>query len=335
MLFRAIVGTIAALMLCLGSAANADPLVIRHGWVSMTNVLSPLVFEHRDILRHYGKSYVVVPMHFAGTSPEIQAIAADDVDVITLAFSTLAAGVQNAHLDLRVVADGFQDGAPGYLSSPFLVRNDSGIRRIEDLKGKVLASNAIGGALDVALRALLRQHGLEDKRDYTLVEAAFPNMNAMLLEKKVDLIADVPPFIFAPQIATNAHPLARMKDAVGRSQMIVLAMRKRFISAHRAALTDFFEDMLRGERWLLDPANRAAARENVARATKLPVARLKYLYTSADYYHAPDGRPDIAAMQRDMATEVKFGFLKTALDVRKYVDLSLIDAAARRARKSP
>jgi hypothetical protein len=33
-----------------------------------------------------------------------------------------------------------------------------------------MASNAIGSALDMGLRAMLRRHGLEDRRDYTLVE---------------------------------------------------------------------------------------------------------------------------------------------------------------------
>jgi len=314
-----------------GTAARADePLVIRHGWVSATNVLSPLIFQKPDILRNLGKSYTVEAIHFNGTSPELPAIAANEIDIITLGFSTLAAGVLKAGLDLRAVADGFQDGVPGYLSSPFMVRNDSGIRRIEDLKGKVVATNSIGGSLDVALRALLRKHGLEDKRDYTVIETAFSTMNPMLLEKKVDLIATAPPFTQDPTLQDSAHVLARMKDGVGQSQMIVLAARKGFLEKNRAALYDFFEDLLRGERWLLDPANRQQALALVADFTKQPPERFQYLYTKDDFYHDPDARPNLAAMQNDMETQVKLGFLKQDLDVKQYVDLSFIDEAARR-----
>jgi sulfonate transport system substrate-binding protein len=315
-------------------AARADePLVIRHGWVSMTNALSPMIFENKAILRHYGKTYIVEPVHFTGTSTQIQAIAANQIDIITLGFSTLAAGVQNAGLDLRVVADSFQDGVPGHLSSPFMVLNDSGIKRIEDLKGKVLATNAIGGSLDVALLALLRKHGMEDKRDVTIIEAAFPNMNAMLLERKVDMVSLTPPFIYDPALEQNAHVLARMKDGVGQSQMIVLAARKDFLEKNRAALYDFFEDMLVGVRWFLDPANRQDAIAIVAGLTKQPVERLQYLYTKDDFYHSPDARPNLAAMQNDMETQVKLGFLKQGLDVKQYVDLSFIDEAARRLKQ--
>ena len=69
-----------------------------------------------------------------------------------------------------------------------MVLNDGPIKKVEDLKGKVIATNAVGSAVDVAMRAMLRKYGLEDKRDYTVVEAPFPTMRAMLAEKKVDLV---------------------------------------------------------------------------------------------------------------------------------------------------
>ena len=71
---------------------------------------------------------------------------------------------------------------------------DGPIKKPEDLKGKVIGTNAAGSAVDVATRAMLRKFGLEDKRDYTVVESPFPTMRAMLAEKKVDLIPGVLPF---------------------------------------------------------------------------------------------------------------------------------------------
>ena len=55
---------------------------------------------------------------------------------------------------------------------------DSTIHKIEDLKSKVIATNAAGSAIDIAMRAMLRKHGLEANRDYTMVEAPFPAMRA-------------------------------------------------------------------------------------------------------------------------------------------------------------
>ena len=77
-----------------------------------------------------------------------------------------------------------QDGVPGYFSSQYYVRKDSGIDKVEDLKGKVIGTNGAGSAVDVAIRAMLKKHGLEDKRDYTMLEAPLPAMAAISWKRK-------------------------------------------------------------------------------------------------------------------------------------------------------
>src|SRR4029079_14051718 len=116
--------------------------------------------------------------------------------------------VQNAGIsDLRVVADGFRDGVPGYFSNQFFVRKDSGIAKIEDLKGKVLVTNAVGAGVDIAMKAGLKKHGLIDKRDFTVIEAPFPTMSAMLNETKADLATAVMPFGLTPLLHYIGHAL--------------------------------------------------------------------------------------------------------------------------------
>jgi hypothetical protein len=66
------------------------------------------------------------------------------------------------------------------------------------------ATNSMGSAVDIGSRAMLKKHGLEDKRDYTVVEAPFPTMKAMLAQKKADLGTFVPPFAFDPELAQIA-----------------------------------------------------------------------------------------------------------------------------------
>ena len=130
---------------------------------------------------------------------------------------------------------------------------DGPVQKIEDLKGKVLATNAIGSGVDVAMRAMLRKHGLEANRDYTVIEAPFPAMRAMLAEKKVDLIPAVLPFSLDPELKKIAQTLFTSADAVGVTQFVMWSARKPFIDAHRAALVDFLEDSLRIMHWYLDP----------------------------------------------------------------------------------
>jgi len=126
----------------LAHTADADPVTIRTGWVVATSGYSPLQLEKKDLLKHYGKSYVMEPQHFKGTAPQLTAFAGGQIDIATIGYSTFALAVLNAKMgDIRIVADGFQDGADGYNSTAFVVRNDGGIAKVEDLKGKVVASN--------------------------------------------------------------------------------------------------------------------------------------------------------------------------------------------------
>jgi len=322
----------AALLTLWTSVATAEPLTVRTGWVVATSGYTPLLLEKKELLTHYGSSYVLEPRHFQGTAPQLTAFAAGEIDIATIGYSTFALAVLNAKLDdIRIVADGFQDGAEGYVSTAFMVRNDSGIARVEDLKGKVVATNGFGGAYDVGMRAMLKKHGLEDKRDYSVVESDFAHMNAMLLEKKAALTIGSMPFALDPEMRANAHALFTLRDAMGRTQMIVLASRQGFLEKNRAALKDFFADMLAAFRWFHDPAHRDEAIAIVARVTKQPAERLgAYLYSPRDFYYDRNGRPDLAALQSNIATLRALDMIKGEVAVKNYVDLSFIEEAAKR-----
>src|SRR4249919_3995554 len=159
--------------------AQAEPVKIRMAWVAPVSNWASIVLEKKDLAKHMGKSYTVESVRFAGTPPMMTALAAGELEIANLAYSTFPLAVQNANLDdLRVIADEFQDGVTGFHSNEFSVLKDSPIQKVEDLKGKVIATNAMGSAVDIGSRAMLKKHGLEDKRDYTIVEAPFPTMKA-------------------------------------------------------------------------------------------------------------------------------------------------------------
>lgn len=313
-------------------SAAADPVTIRSGYTVMVSGFSPLVLEKTDIMRHCGQSYVLEPRHFQSTSLELTALASGNADIVSLGYSTLAVAVLNAHLDdIRVVADANEDGAGGHKSVPFMARNDGGIARVEDLKGKVIATNGAGGAFDVAMRWMLHQHGLDDKRDYTAIETDYANMPAMLLSRKAALIIGAMPWALNPELQANAHILFTAADALGRSQMTVMASRAPFIAAHRAAMVDFFEDMMRVERWFRDPANHQAAVAIAANLTKQPAAGLDpYLFTKNDSYVDPTLHPDLDSLQRNIGVMKALGFISADVPVKNYVDLGLVEEAAKR-----
>ena len=312
-------------------AARAEPLLIRNSYVVPVSNWEPMIVEKKDLAKHWGKSYVMEAVRYQGTPPMITALANGELEIANLAYSTLGIAIDNAGIsDLRVIADDFRDGVPGYFSNQFFVRKDSGIKKIEDLKGKVLATNAVGAGIDIAMKAGLKKHGLIDKRDFTVIEAPFPTMAAMLKDKKADLVSAVLPFALAPQLNEIGVPLYDQTEGLGASQFVFWTARQSWIDKNRAALVDYMEDMLRIERWYLDPKNHDEAMQIAGRLLKVPPERFSWLYTKKDYYHDPDMKPDLVALQRNVDVATDMGIFKSKVDVKAHSDLSLIEEAAKR-----
>ena len=330
------IATLSAIMLFASAAyadpVGAEPVKLRVGGVAPSADLVELIFAKQGVARHLGQSYSYAPMHMAGTPPVITAIATGDLDIGVFSYSSFGLAIENAKMtDLRVIFDEFQDGAPGYYTGEFKVLKDGPIRAIEDMKGHVAASPGAGSALDIAIRAMMKKHGMEDKRDYTIVEAALPNLKSMLLSKKVDLAAAGTTAITDPDLQAQTRNLFTQVEAVGRTEMIMLAGRSGFLEKNRAAVTDFLEDALRARRFYFDPANHKEAVAIVSQFTKQPADQLDpWLFTRHDYYRDPNGVPDASALQGSVDLLKRLGFLKTEIEAKRYVDLSYVRAAAAR-----
>jgi len=312
-----------------------QPLKIRIAWVVPVTNLPSLLIAKQDLMTHNGKSYTLDAVRFQGTPPMITALAAGELDIADFAFSSLALAIQNAGMsDLKVIADESRDGAFDYYTAPYVVLKDGPIKTIKDLKGKSVASVGAGSAVDIAMRAMLRKNGLEDKRDYNVVEAGFPNMAAMLMSKKVDLISSVLPFSLDPELQKAGRTLFTIKDAIGSAQLVVWAARKPFIDKNRAALVDFLEDSIRVQQWLIDPKNRKEVLQLAGKVANQPPERFaSWLFTKGDNYRDPKLVPDIDALQRNVDTQAELGFLKAKIDIKgKFTDLSLVEEAGKRVK---
>ena len=147
-------------------------------------------------------------------------------------------------------------------------------------------------------------------------------------------MSSVRPFSADPELLKIAHPLFTQKDAIGTSQMIILVAQESFIKKNRAAVVDYLEDSVRALHWYSDPANHNEVVKILADFAKAPTDRYQsWLFTKGgDFFHDPNGLPDLTALQRNIDLQQELGFLKGKLDVKKYADLSLVEEAAKRAK---
>jgi NitT/TauT family transport system substrate-binding protein len=314
------------------SAVSAEPVKIRAAWVVAPASLLPVLFAKPGLARHQGQSYSFEAINIRASPLQITAIAAGEIEIAALGFSSFPFAVENAGLaDLRIIAHEITDGAGENFSTHFMVRKDGGIGTVADLKGKVVAVNGLGTGVHMGLQAMLRKHGLEDKRDYTTIEAPFPTMKAVLLEGKADLVVTATPFVFDPELNAKARTLFTQKDAMGPSELSFWTARGEFLAKNRPAVIDFLEDSLRALRWYLDPANRKEAVALIAGFLKQPPERFEgWIFSRNDFYRDPGGLVDLAALQRNVDLMRELGFVSRPLEVARYGGLDLVKEASQR-----
>jgi NitT/TauT family transport system substrate-binding protein len=310
--------------------AKAEPAKIRIGYDTIPLHIIPVIFRMPELQKHNGKEYTLEFFRFRGSPLQVQALAADEIDIAALSFSTFATSINTAKLPIKGIADLAQDG-PWY-SQVFAVKKDSPVKKVEDLKGKTLAVNAFGGGSDMAARSVLVKHGLTPDKDVRIIEASFGAMPAMVRQGRVDIATFPAPIWAVHSKQGDLRPLFRQSDGLGTQQFLLYVAKDEFIQKNRKALVAFYEDYLRGLKAVLDPKNRTKVLETVSKVAGSPVKNFEEwaLLEGKDYYHSPDGKINAKALQSNINSLKELGLLKQTLDVAPHIDNSLLDEAAKR-----
>jgi NitT/TauT family transport system substrate-binding protein len=308
---------------------RAEPVKLRIGYDVIPIHITPVIFKMPQFLKNYGKDYTIEWFRFKGSPLQVQALAANQIDLAALAFSTFATSISTAHLPIVGIADLAQDG-PWY-SQNFAVKKDSPIKTVEDLKGKTVAVNAFGGATDMAVRTMLVKHGLTPDKDVRIIEASFGAMGAMVRAGKIDVGSFPAPQWSVASRAGDLRSLFRQSDGLGDQQFLLYAAKTDFVAKNRQTLVAYFADYLRGLKAVLDPKNREEVLKVMSRESGAPISTFDQwaLLKGKDYYHSPDGKINVKALQNNINSLKQLGLLKQTLDVAPHVDNSILEAAAK------
>lgn len=317
-----------AATLAAAATASAETYKLRVGYDTIPTHLAPIIFKMPEDTKYFGKDYAIDFIRFKGSSLQLQALAADQVDVAVLAFSTFATGIVNAKLPIKGIADVAQDG-PSF-STVYAVAGSSPIKSVKDLKGQTIAVNAFGGAVDMAARSVLRKNGLTPDRDVRIIEAGFGAMEAMTRENKVQVGAFLAPFWLRAQRA-GFRPLFQQKDGMGTTEFLFFAVKDDFIAKHRDILVKFLTDYVHGTGVVHDPKNRDRVLKIMAGLTDRPEAAFAdwALLPGKDYYHDPKGLINEEALQSNVDSLAELKMIPKSFDVRAHIDNSLVREAGK------
>jgi NitT/TauT family transport system substrate-binding protein len=162
----------------------------------------------------------------------IEALFAGAIDMTYIGPNpTISGYVRSNGEAVRVVAGAASGGAA------FVVRNDSGINKPEDLHGKKVASPQLGNTQDVALRAWLLAHGLKslDKGgDVQVMPMANPDQLTLFLKKQLDAAWAPEPWATRLIHEGNGRLFLDERDLWPNRQFVItnLIVSARFLNEH-------------------------------------------------------------------------------------------------------
>jgi ABC-type nitrate/sulfonate/bicarbonate transport system substrate-binding protein len=140
-----------------GLTLSAEPIVLQDvkiGYTSMSISAFPIEFARRKgFFREEGVSVLMIVMR---TNVIMNALLTRGIDYGTPTTSI----IRGAASDLPVKAVAVLTGRPDYFLA---VKKE--FKSLRDLKGKRIAIGTFGAAADIALRAVVRQEGLDPDRD--------------------------------------------------------------------------------------------------------------------------------------------------------------------------
>ena len=318
MIRRLFIGFAALTLLaaCGGGPDNSDKASLTLG--DQANGLKTL-FEASGALE--GASFNYKWAEFQGAAPLFQAMQSDNVDTGSAADIPTLQAISGG-LPIKFVAATESNGQ----GTAILLRKDSAIKTVADLKGKeVLVSTARGSIADYLLANALTKAGLKYS-DVTVKYAVPTAAQAAFSSGKVEIWAIFGVFQ-ATAVAQGAKVLIDGRDG-GTSGIGVISASNASLAdpKKKAAIADYLQRLAKAEQWAAGHADEYAKIYSAKNGVPLDVAKVVVSWGSTSLLPVDDKVIQRVQPVSDLMNSV--GVLPTTIKVADHVDTSAYPAAA-------
>ncbi len=305
---------------------SGEPVKIRIAYGIPSEEQKYVMQKKPEILKNYGKAYTLEWFQFQGTPPQGQALVADGVDAATLAGTVAAQLAAQSGFPFLITGSMITEYKDKSFSTTWLVRDNSGINSIKDLKGKTAGVNALGASLDQIQREAFKKAGLEPDKDIRIVEISFGLMEDNLRKGNIDVGTFPQPFLINAMKNGGVKPLFKLTDIQPKYVQLINVFSTKFVKEHPDTVKAFIEDWKIASEFM--QKNPDETKKIVADMTKIPLAVVnQYLLTKDDYYHDPIGEPDFETLQQNWDWMYDTGQIKKKLSVKDYYDPKFVPSA--------
>lgn len=304
----------------LAPAPPAQPLKIRMGWgIPAEEIKYAMLRYGSQVAPRMGQWYTIEWFQFAGTALGVQGLAAGTLDCATVGSLSAPNGIEQG-APIVLTGEFIEERTP-FFSTTWMVKNDSGINALQGLRGKTVATSAIGGSTDYIQDYYIQQKtGMRQGNEYKKVELPFAQQQEALLSGRIDMGLFPQPF-YGRIIGTGqVKPMFRLIDAQNPFVQLLNGCRREFVQQHPNEMKAFVLDWIRVANWIRNPANRDRVIDASAAATRLPRDVLAtYLLTQQDFYRPPHGAVNVKALQANWDFFARMGGIKKRLKVTDYL----------------
>jgi ABC-type nitrate/sulfonate/bicarbonate transport system substrate-binding protein len=300
-------------------ASAADPVTLRLGYGGAAEEQVWLLIAKPELGKNYGKLYKLDATRFQSSDKRAQAFEADAIDLSQgSAHGVIFAAAEG--VTSKIIASITKESKRGF-STAFYVPDESAIKSVPDMKGKIVGINGFSTAGHLWLKAALEKHGLSDK-DVTITPVPFPAMQEAMRAGKVDVGEFPQPFAALLEKQAKVRKLFDAKYGVPfDEELIVIAGKDAFLKKNAAAIRGFLEDIKSTTQFYLEKPKEA--RQLLIDAKLVRVSADVYI-NMHDYYREPSLRPDVDALKKMQEFQIKAGFQKKAADIDALVDASYL-----------
>jgi ABC-type nitrate/sulfonate/bicarbonate transport system substrate-binding protein len=310
------------LLFTVNAVAQTAPLIrLGRGFAAEEQLW--LMSVRTDLTPNQGKRYQLKQILFQANPERFQAYLAGELDAGTApGMAIIPARAQG--MDIKIVASVCLEAAgQQYFTTTYMVKDDSPIRSVKDLKGGTIGVVGIRTATDLWARAGLINAGLVPDKDTKVVPMAFPVIGDAVRTGKVSAGTFVEPFYSAEMAKGGLRKLFTATEAVGYDhELLDIFFSEKFLKAQPDAVRAFLADYVAVTKYYL--ANMEQAKTDLHKAGFVRTPLPAYLKTR-DWKRDPNARVDVESLKK-LSTFMldKLQWLDKPVNVDSMVDLSYL-----------
>ena len=249
-------------------------------------------------------------IEFQSGPPQFEGIAAGKLD-LTEVGNTPVIGGQAAGVPFKEIAV----TADGYLANAILVGSDSGIKTVEDLKGKKVAV-AKGSSAFGFLYQVLEKNNI-DPSELEIIQLQPDEATPAFENGSVDAWSIWEPFISIQTVRNNAEILVNGEDVQLSSPSFAVA-RQGIIDKNPDYIDTFLEVFSRAADWRTE--NKEEAVEFFAKARNLEPEVVQSVINNTNYFVSPVTEDFNAGQQKIADLLFDLGAIDKSIDTSKAFD---------------